>query len=423
MFRTALFTSSDRQLDTKERRRYELKLSKAPNMRTVIIALLAIFVISSGLTALGAEIKVTDVLSLRACVSGQAIPSGSSSPDVGRTAGPGDTCVVFDGVYNLAGARLFVSVENLTVRSMNGATATIIQGSTGDPLQALVNILVRGVTFGGPAPDQGFTITNNDDTDVADDTDGIGLCVTDQNNNAAANTCNVPAAGAPNYIIVPAGAGVAQENITIQNNRFLNNDEEGVVFFYSNTTAIDTIRILNNTFSQNGGSGLVFGSTVGAIGRRGLDRNVVIDGNTFDVNVQADAANFPATPGTNDCDTQPANIHFCNTGRSSRSGSSTIRSSAPVSLAVLKRTGSPSIRASSRSGIMLIDRNVIHQNTATASSSTMAAAWARTSSSATTPRGPRHHPERPGPGPAARRGQRHLHHQPGDRGPRRPVRQ
>jgi hypothetical protein len=58
---TALFTSSDRQLDTKERRRYELKLSKAPNMRTAIIALLAIFVIASGLTALGAEIKVTDV--------------------------------------------------------------------------------------------------------------------------------------------------------------------------------------------------------------------------------------------------------------------------------------------------------------------------------------------------------------------------
>jgi hypothetical protein len=68
---TALFTSSDRQLDTKERRRYELKLSKAPNMRTVIIALLAIFVIASGLTALGAEIKVTDVASLQACVSGQ----------------------------------------------------------------------------------------------------------------------------------------------------------------------------------------------------------------------------------------------------------------------------------------------------------------------------------------------------------------
>jgi hypothetical protein len=166
---TALFTSSDRQLDTKERRRYELKLSKAPNMRTVIIALLAIFVIASGLTALGAEIKVTDVNSLRDCVSGQALGASgaTTSPDVGRTAGPGDTCVVFDGVYNLpGGVRLFVSVENLIVRSMNGATATIIQGSTGTPLQALVNILVRGVTFGGPAPDQGFTITNNNDTNV-----------------------------------------------------------------------------------------------------------------------------------------------------------------------------------------------------------------------------------------------------------------
>jgi hypothetical protein len=171
MFRTALFTSSDRQLDTKERRRYELKLSKAPNMRTVIIALLAIFVISSGLTALGAEIKVTDVASLQACVSGNAIPAGSSSPDVGRTAGPGDTCVVFDGVYNVGGTPLVVSVENLIVRSMNGATATIIQGNYNG---ALINIIVRGVTFGGPAADQGFTVTN------ANADGGIGLCVTDE---------------------------------------------------------------------------------------------------------------------------------------------------------------------------------------------------------------------------------------------------
>jgi hypothetical protein len=34
-------------------------------------------------------------------------------------------------------------------------------------------------------------------------------------------------------VITPAGAGIAQENITIQNNRFLNNGEEGVVFFYN----------------------------------------------------------------------------------------------------------------------------------------------------------------------------------------------
>jgi hypothetical protein len=333
-----------------------LKLSKAPNMRTVIIALLAIFVISSGLTALGAEIKVTDVASLQACVSGQAIPAGSSSPDVGRTAGPGDTCVVFDGVYNVAGTPLVVTVENLIVRSMNGATATIIQGNVNG---ALINIFVRGVTFGGPAPDQGFTVTNQNAGN------GIGLCVTNDID-AAANTvtpagpCNDGTPTAFPGIITPAGAGIAQENITIQNNRFLNNGEEGVVFFYNNTTAIDTIRILNNTFSQNGGSGLVFGNTVGAIGRRGLDRNVVIDGNTFDVNVQGDFANF----GTG-CDNQPANIHFCNSG--------TIEQVGIVNNKIF-RAGQVGVAAGQADGItfdqgiieirdMLIDRNVIHQNT------------------------------------------------------------
>jgi hypothetical protein len=178
MFRTALFTSSDRQLDTKERRRYELKLSKAPNMRTVIIALLAIFVISSGLTAFAAEIKVTDIGSLYDCLSGNALGTTlpTTSPDVGRTAGPGDTCVVFDGVYDLTTGGpgyLVVSVENLIVRSMNGATATIIQGAYAG---ALVSIIVRGVTFGGPAPDQGITVTNT----PAPPGTGVGLCVTDE---------------------------------------------------------------------------------------------------------------------------------------------------------------------------------------------------------------------------------------------------
>jgi hypothetical protein len=346
-----------------------LKLSKAPNMRTVIIALLAIFVISSGLTALGAEIKVTDVNSLRDCVSGQALGASgaTTSPDVGRTAGPGDTCVVFDGVYDLGTEPIAITVENLIVRSMNGATATIIQG---DVDGALINIFVRGVTFGGPAPDQGFTVTNVDATGNS----GIGLCVT---NDTGANPLGVtpagpcqeavdgeagdggaPGGGAIAGIITPAGAGIAQENITIQNNRFLNNVEEGVVFFYSNTTAIDTIRILNNTFSQNGGSGLVFGNTVGAIGRRGLDRNVVIDGNTFDVNVQDDAANF----GTG-CDAQPANIHFCNTG--------TIEQVGIVNNKIFRAGvvgGAQADGITFDQGIieirdMLIDRNVIHQNT------------------------------------------------------------
>jgi hypothetical protein len=332
-----------------------LKLSKAPNMRTVIIALLAIFVISSGLTALGAEIKVTDVNSLRDCVSGQALGASgaTTSPDVGRTAGPGDTCVVFDGVYDLVGTPLVVTVENLIVRSMNGATATIIQG---DVDGALINIVVRGVTFGGPAADQGFTVTN------ANDDGGIGLCVTQDTNAAVALVNTPPPCNATNVagVITPAGAGIAQENITIQNNRFLNNGEEGVVFFYNppSTTAIDTIRILNNEFRQNGGSGLVFGSTVGAIGRRGLDRNVVIDGNTFDVNVQDDYANF-----STGCDAQPANIHFCNSG--------TIEQVGIVNNKIFRAGvvgGAQADGITFDQGIleirdMLIDRNVIHQNT------------------------------------------------------------
>jgi hypothetical protein len=358
-----------------------LKLSKAPNMRTVIIALLAIFVISSGLTALGAEIKVTDTASLRACVSGNPIPGVSTSPDVGRTAGPGDTCVVFDGVYELEDVPLVVSVENLIVRSMNGATATIIQGEYDG---ALISIIVRGVTFGGPAPDQGVTVTNRN----ADN--GIALCVTDDRSGGISETpCNVPTDTPPNdvdiipetgadddAIVTPTGAGGAQENITIQNNRFVNNGEEGVVFTYNTLTAIDTIRILRNEFRNNGGEGLVFGHGTGAIGRRGLDRNVAIEGNIFDRNVQDNADNLtnssaglPAPPA--DCsatlpDVRQAAIRFCNSG--------TVEQVAILNNTILL-TGGPQVDAGMRAdGILfdigiieirdlLIDRNVIHQNT------------------------------------------------------------
>jgi hypothetical protein len=336
-----------------------LKLSKAPNMRTVIIALLAIFVISSGLTAFAAEIKVTDIGSLYDCLSGNALGTTlpTTSPDVGRTAGPGDTCVVFDGVYDLTTGGpgyLVVSVENLIVRSMNGATATIIQGAYAG---ALVSIIVRGVTFGGPAPDQGITVTNT----PAPLGTGVGLCVTNEAALLAGNNvCATLPTGPAWWIVAPAGAGIAQENITIQNNRFLNNDEEGVVFWYSNTTAIDTIRILSNTFGSNGGSGLVFGDTVGAIGRRGLDRNVVIDGNTFDRNSQNDNPNFASG-----CDAQSAAIHFCNTGTVEMVG---------ILNNTIVRSGAVGVAAAQADGILfdqgvleirdtLIDRNVIHQNT------------------------------------------------------------
>jgi parallel beta-helix repeat protein len=244
-----------------------LKLSKAPNMRTVIIAVLAFILIGTAVDALAKELRVTTAADLLNCVSGVALAAG---PDAGKVAAAGDTCVVFPGTYAV-GAPIDIIIENLTLRSTNGATATIITDQ--------INIVNRGVTVGGSAPDQGFTIT----------TTGAGICVTDPAN----ATCGVA---------VPGGAP-ANENITIQNNTIRLNAAEGILFTYTNPTAIDTIRILNNKIQNNLGDGIGFDSTVGAIGRRGLDRNVVIDGNLFDDNGNGVTLSTAATF---------ANIHFYN---------------------------------------------------------------------------------------------------------------
>jgi hypothetical protein len=244
-----------------------LKLSKAPNMRTVIIAVLAFILVGTAVDALAKELRVTTAADLLSCVSGVALAAG---PDAGKVAADGDTCVVFPGTYAV-GAPIDIIIENLTLRSTNGATATIITDQ--------INIVNRGVTVGGSAPDQGFTIT----------TTGAGICVTDPAN----ATCGVA---------VPGGAP-ANENITIQNNTIRLNANEGILFTYTNPTAIDTIRILNNKIQNNGGDGIGFDSTVGAIGRRGLDRNVVIDGNLFDDNGNGATLSTAATF---------ANIHFYN---------------------------------------------------------------------------------------------------------------
>jgi hypothetical protein len=283
MLRTAIFTS-DTQFDTKERRRYELKLSKAPNLRTVIIAVLAFILIGTAADAFAKELRVTTAADLVSCVSGVALASG---PDAGKVAAAGDTCVVFPGTYDLstvgAGVPADITIENLTLRSTNGATATIIT-FTGGYAGGLVNIVNRGVTVGGAAPDQGFTITNPAPGG------GVGICVTDPANALCA--------------VVAAGGAPAVENITIQNNTIRQSANEGILFTYTPAaTAIDTIRILNNNLNNNGGDGIAFDNTVGAIGRRGLARNVVIDSNTFDDN--GNGTNLAAA-------TTYANIHFYN---------------------------------------------------------------------------------------------------------------
>ncbi|MCS7198680.1 MAG: hypothetical protein NZ930_08460, partial [Candidatus Bipolaricaulota bacterium] len=108
------------------------------------------------------ELRVTTAADLVNCVTGVPLVAG---PDTGKVAAAGDTCVVFPGTYIVV-APVDIVIENLTLRSTNGATATTITGALPG---GLINIVNRGVTVGGPAPDQGFTITN---------AGGAAICVT-----------------------------------------------------------------------------------------------------------------------------------------------------------------------------------------------------------------------------------------------------
>jgi hypothetical protein len=253
--------------------------------------------------------------------------------------------------------------------------------------------------------------------------------------------CRVPLAaadiipeapGAQTFVVTPTGAGGAQENITIQNNRFVNNGEEGVVFTYNTLTAIDTIRVLRNEFRNNGGEGLVFGHGTGAIGRRGLDRNVAIEGNIFDRNVQANANNLfnssfppppPGVPPACDAlapDVRQAAIRFCNSG--------TVEQVAILNNTILL-TGGPQTAAATRAdGILfdigiieirdlLIDSNVIHQNTRNGIKFDYVGRLGENvviSNNAKGVQGITQNGPAPTPGLPRRRGQRHLHHQPGE---------
>lgn len=302
--------------ETKGRRRFELNLSNGlnnrPNLRTIVVMSLAFMLAFAAfsVTGLGKEVKVTDVNSLLDCVRGLAIgtTAPTTSPDVGKRALPGDVCVVFPGTYDIPdGTSVNITVENLTLRSTNGLTATLIIGNV---YSGLINVADRGVTVGGPAADQGFAITNEG---------GAGICVTD--GTTTGEVCPLlpapfPAAADP--------AAPANENITIQNNSIRDNHNEGILFTFDTLTAIDTIRILNNEIIRNKGDGIGFDSSVGAVGRRGMDRNIVIDGNYLDRNANGGSnrgiCGLPLLPGV-DCDASTgtsttsitfANIHFYN---------------------------------------------------------------------------------------------------------------
>lgn len=267
-----------------------MKLSKAPNMRTVIIAVLAFILIGTAVDAFAKELRVVTPDNLIECTKG--LPLTAPSPDAGKAAAQGDTCVVLPGTYAVDEPVVIV-VENLILRSSDGPTATLIKGDE----TALIIIVNRGITLGGPSANQGFSISN---------AGGVAVCVTELDN----AECESPSRDdlfdeIPNNLIP---AVPASENITIQNNVIHDSAQEGILFIYNNITAIDTIRILRNDITGNGGDGLSFSDTVGAIGRRGQDRNVVIDGNLFNANCVGDRQDRLATDGSDQC----ANIHFFN---------------------------------------------------------------------------------------------------------------
>ncbi len=241
MFRTAIFTSSDKQLDNKERRRYELKLSKAPNLRTVIIAVLAFILIGTAADAFGRELRVTTAADLVSCAAGVALAAG---PDAGQVSAPGDTCVVLPGTYIVA-ANILVTLQNLTIRSAIGANATIVNLAT-----FAVRIQRDGVTIGGPKIDQGLTFLNGNFAGAIQ----IGT-------------------GAP--------VGQADENITIQHNIIRNNAGPGITTVVP--TSVELFKFFLNTIRDNLGPGIVF-LNAGSVGRRGQDRNVVIEQNYFENN-------------------------------------------------------------------------------------------------------------------------------------------
>ena len=266
-----------------------MKLSKAPNMRTVIIAVLAFILIGTVADALANELRVVTPEDLVRCPAGLPLESG---PDAGKAAAQGDTCVVLPGTYAVDEPVVIV-VENLTLRSSDGPTATLIKGNE----TALVIIVNRGITLGGPSANQGFSISN---------AGGVAVCVTELDNDDCGSPSRDDLFGEIPNNLIPAVP--ASENITIQNNVIHDSAQEGILFIYNNITAIDTIRILRNDITGNGGDGLSFSDTVGAIGRRGQDRNVVIDGNLFNANCVGDRQDRLATDGSDQC----ANIHFFN---------------------------------------------------------------------------------------------------------------
>jgi hypothetical protein len=181
------------------------------------------------------------------------------------------------------GGDIDVSLQNLTIRSAIGANATIVNLNNNR-----VRIQRDGVTIGGPKSDQGLTFLGSHFAGAIQ----IG-------------------AGAP--------VGQADENITIQYSIIRNNNGPGITAVVP--TSVELFKIFANTIRDNNGPGIVF-LNGGAVGRRGQDRNVVIEQNFFENNfgpniVFGNAGSVEQTAILNNTINRAfagSGIHFANAG-------------------------------------------------------------------------------------------------------------
>jgi hypothetical protein len=312
-----------------------LKLSKAPNMRTVIIAVLAFILIGTAVDALAREIRIFPANTAIApwagiCAGGATAcdlvraaaglaPLGG--PDAGVVPAPGDVlvlapgnyvlvapvappadgsgAVVIPGVVGYNGVAGFPPMNNLTIRSSNGANVTIINGSAllGNNIGAaapfsegaVLIIGADGVTIGGPGADQGVSIISPAFAIAGRILAGIQI--------GADPATGDTLLGAPYPVVNPAGAGLADENITIQNNIIRDNTTPaigatGTGIRVVTPAPLENFKIVGNTIIRNEGQGILFDVMVGALGRGGPDRNMVIAENTFDTNTADHIAFF-----------------------------------------------------------------------------------------------------------------------------------
>lgn len=152
------------------------------------------------------EIRIMTAEDLIRAAEGRSLLSG---PDAGVIPKNGDTLVVMPGSYDLKSGIVRVTLENLVVRSNEGASATVLQGS-----ETIISVEARGVTIGGAAPNQGFRITGGSSCVRIH----VGDLVTIQNN-----------------LITGCGSGILSKGMS----------------------DADRLTIINNTISENGSYALL----------------------------------------------------------------------------------------------------------------------------------------------------------------------